>query len=107
MRSLVSFCVCGVGELGAPQGPVTAAHRSSAKCFWELLSAPAEPAETEAGVRTRFLTGPGERVCPSSPHLFAERPLVFPVLEAAAGQRVDTLSLAEVHILHLLVQEPL
>lgn len=47
------------------------------------------------------------RVCSSSPHLFADRPLVFPVLEAAAGQRVHALSLAELHVLHLFVQEAL
>lgn len=40
-------------------------------------------------------------------HLFADRPLVFPVLEAAAGQRVDAVGLAQLHVLHLCVQEAL
>lgn len=46
-------------------------------------------------------------ICLSSPYLSDDRPSVFPIMEAAAGQSINTLHLAQLPGSHLLVQKPL
>lgn len=68
-----------------------------------------KPSSVRAGYAGSIMGCPSVQRPPvtAKAHLFADRPLVFLVLEAAAGQRVDALGLAQLHVLHLCVQEAL